>query len=338
MLVPEILSNGVSPLLATVAAPLVLVPLILQADSLHQQRNLHPLDATDTAGWNRSGEWLVGAPIEKIHRLPSSSSAAAIVADHSGGEWRTLRRHGSVQSVTLMQPEPYRDSLVPCHSSVGNEYLKVMASAYAALSCRDNDQSNSLHLGLGGGSLPMLLGEPCKAIELDGDAVDLAIEYCGLDPELVSMNIGDALHHKELAPGPHSCVFVDVFGGDNNVPLPFVQEDFVRGLWESLEEGGLVIANFHCNRGAKNAEDERLDRAKQTYANVFGSSKSDTLLQIPSRYQGNMILCARKGGRTQDGLLADDLDIEHARTIARQKGWRFDPGARLEYATPVSLP
>ena len=40
------------------------------------------------------------------------------------------------------------------------------------------------HLGLGGRSLPKLLGESCTVIEMDGDSVDLAEECCGLDPEL----------------------------------------------------------------------------------------------------------------------------------------------------------
>ena len=354
-MLPNFLANDASPLLAMVTAPLVLtagiVPLILQADTVREQQALHPLDATDPAGWNRSREWLLGAPIEKVYRLQSSPSSTAYVAEHSSGQWRTLRRHGSVQSVTLMQPlsEEDEDSLAPFHSSVGNEYLKVMASAYAALASPQQNKG-ILFLGLGGGSLPMLLGEPCAAIELDEDVVDLATEFCGLDPEMVTVvRGGDALHHQRLTPGPHSCIFVDVFGRDNNVPLPFVEEEFVQGLWDSLddENGGLVIANFHCNSGnARNEEDSRLQQATQIYSRVFNrndneseGSFSSSLIRIPSRYQGNMILCARKGRKngTLQHLRAEDVDLEAARHVANEKGWMFDPGARLEKAETVSF-
>jgi len=285
------------------------------------------------------------------------------VAEHASGRWRTLRRHGSVQSVTLMEPrcnfedaDDAEDSLVPFHASVGNEYLKVMASAYAALSHHDgsssgtNDDNNKiLHLGLGGGSLPMLIGEPCSAIELDQDAVDLAIAYCGLDPEMVSIvRGGDALHHRTLAPTHgstgYSCIFVDVFDYTNNVPRPFVEEDFVQGLWESLDDetGGLVIANFHCN-GPNKQEDLMLQKATQMYSRVFtnknvglnGSNEKDgsCVLRIPSRYQGNMIVCARKGGTLSP---PKELDMERARQVATTKGWMFDPGTRLQQAETIS--
>jgi len=331
----------------------------------------------------------VNAPIEKeycLKALPSTTSSdAASVAEHAAGRWRTLRRHGSVQSVTLMEPrcnfendaEDDEDILVPFHASVGNEYLKVMASAYAALSSLDgaiSSQSSShshsktntkiLHLGLGGGSLPMLIGEPCTAIELDKDAVDLAIAYCGLDPELVSIvRGGDALHHRTLVPTPHggdggstsgySCIFVDVFDHTNNVPTPFVEEEFIRGLYESLDEetGGLVIANFHCH-GPNKKEDVMLQQATRMYARVFNHNKNNhvgglnngsnnennnnelsCVLRIPSRYQGNMIVCARKGGTLSPPT---EVDRERARQVATTKGWMFDPGTRLHHAETIS--
>lgn len=384
MLIADLVVNDAPPLL-TMAAPLLLttgfVPLVLQADAIIEKMSLHPLDSIDPAGWSRSDEWLLDSTVQKEYALSSSSSSS--VAEHRSGRWRTLRRHGSVQSVTLMQPSSEEDycneSLVPFHSSVGNEYLKVMASAYAALTdCGSSDDdgindfkqkglqvtrihqpqetssddggdrsslssSSIMHLGLGGGSLPMLLGEPCTAIELDEETIDLAIKFCGLDPELVSIvRGGDALNHKRLVPGPHSCVFVDVFGSDNNVPPPFVEEEFVRGLWDSLEDGGLVIANFHCNSDvAKNEEDRRLDKAAEVYSRVFEDPRGgSSLVKIPSRYQGNMILCAKKGSGNgpSRGLSPEDFDIEKARQLADRKGWLFDPGARLKKAETVSLP
>merc|ERR1719491_793272 len=86
---------------------------------------------------------------------------------------------------------------------------------------------------------------------------------------------GDALQHRTLVPTTHdgsgySCIFVDVFDHTNNVPTPFVEEDFIRGLYESLDEetGGLVIANFHCH-GPNKQEDVMLQQATHMYARVF---------------------------------------------------------------------
>ena len=197
--------------------------------------------------------------------------------------------------------------------------MKVMASVYASLPAPTVGPASTLHLGLGGGTLPMLLGEPCVSIELDGDVVDMAIQHCGLDPELVNIIRGeDALRHDSLVPGPYSCVFVDVFGDDNNVPPAFVHDDFVSSIHDALTEGGLVISNFHRGSAQENL---RLADAKRVYANAFGS-----YIEIPSRFQGNTILCARKGG-LEDYV---SVDLDKASHFGKKKGWAFDPLSRLQ--------
>merc|ERR1712176_245945 len=202
------------------------------------------------------------------------------------------------------------------HTTAGNEYVKVMASAYAALMVECSNKPSILHLGLGSGSLPMLLGESCRAIELDTDVVDLAIEYCGVDTKIVNITSGvNALDHKQCFPIQHSCIFIDVFGNDNNVPQEFLEFSFVKGLLTSLEKDGIVIANFH--RGSQ-VENYKLNQAIRTYVKVFGAC-----VKIPSRYQGNVILCARKGNKKLE------FDLDSATRFGENKGWKFDPLSRL---------
>ena len=305
------------PLLAAVSAF-----LILKAD----QSKVSYLDAEDPAGWQRSQEWLIGAPIAK-ELSHAHCNNAVVVACHPysgdfGRSWRTLRRYDSVQSVTL-----YDDSMNKAiHSTAGNEYLKVMAAAYASLvpqkkeSRLDGEKKSILYLGLGGGTLPMLVNEPCDVIELDPDVVDMATKYCDVDCSFVNIHSGvDALNHSSVTPGPHSCVFVDVFGIDNNVPSGFVTQHFVQGIYDNLEENGVVLSNFHY--GGNDAEEKRLQEGKVAYSNVFGSC-----LAIPSRFQRNMILCAKKEKTKNES----SFDLELALMIAKQKGWLFDPTVRLQ--------
>ena len=165
----------------------------------------------------------------------------------------------------------------------------------------------------------MLVNEPCDVIELDTDVVEMAKKYCGVDSTMVNIHSGvDALHHSSVTPGPYSCIFVDVFGADNNVPSEFVTRTFVQGIYDSLEENGVVLANFHY--GGNNAEEKRLQEAKIVYGDVFSGC-----FAIPSRFQRNMILCAKK----ETTMNESSFDLELASTIAKQKGWLFDPTVRL---------
>jgi len=320
------------------------------------QPPLSSLDLRDTAPWQTAPEWLIGAPIEHeykpatngndVHNINNNSPVS--VATHSNGRWRTLQRYGTVQSVTRWDTK--RD--IPMHTAVGNEYLKVMASAYAALQSHypldttNSDPTTSitnhmagqndiahLHLGIGGGTLPMLLNNahgPTSAIDLDQDVISLATQHLGFNPTGdIDVIHTDALHHHEVVHRTHSAVFVDIAGADNNIPAAFVQRQFIDGVHQSLKEGGVVVTNFHRGNAAENA---RVEAGKQMYSEVFGSC-----VAIESRFQGNVIIAAVKYDSTVpvvvDESMGNDgcctLDVEKARRVAIQKGWKFDPESRL---------
>ena len=63
------------------------------------------------------------------------------------------------------------------------------------------------------------------------------------------------------------------------------------------------------------------------------------MLAYNYRYQGNMILFARKGKRDDFSakFSPEDLNVEKARRVAIAKCWRFDPGARLENTESFSF-
>lgn len=168
---------------------------------------------------------------------------------------------------------------------------------------------------------------PASAIDLDNDVISLATKHLGFNPNgHISVVTTDALRHRDVIPRTHSAIFVDIAGADNNIPSAFVRHSFVDGLYRSLEEGGVVVANFHRGNAAENA---RVDEGKRIYSEVFGSC-----FAITSRFQGNVIIAAVKdveghGGVNVHGVVDGVLDVEKARRVAVRKGWRFDPESRL---------
>ena len=408
MLSPPI--EFVAPLLLASAATIV----VLNSNSVLDESGwLSVKDQNDPAGWRYANEWLPGAvrgrrfyplPDETIDSSKTKAETTTtttkkkkrevcFVETSAAGKWRALKRHDSIQSVTLWDTK--LDMAI--HGTAGNEYLKTMASVYLATNGNDDVSGNLpsstrpsssllssstgsgppslLYLGLGAGTLPMMVGEPARAVELDPDVTALAKQFCGLDSELVRVVKGNALHfdsyrfddlgkvdsndngnkderidtesnkERPLEPHLYQAIFVDVFGADNNVPPSFCKTKFVQRLYDNLHEGGRVIANFH--RGTP-AEDERLEEATAVYRQVFsdtslGKDSSGCCCRVPVRYQGNTILCAvkRPQERPQEQHNREDkpqsiatllrtVDTEKLNTDADQRGWLFDPAARLQ--------
>merc|ERR1711957_181895 len=185
-----------------------------------------------------------------------------------------------------------------------------------------------LYLGIGGGTLPMLLDNAnglTSAIDIDQDVISLATQHLGFNSDgHIEVLKGDALRHEDVVNRAHSAIFVDIAGASNDIPSEFIQRDFVNSLYRSLNENGVVLANFHRGNASENA---MVDAAKQIYSEVFGSC-----FAIVSRFQGNVIIAAVKNDNKHDSNTRDDesiLDVEKARQVAMQKGWRFDPESRL---------
>jgi hypothetical protein len=325
-------------------------------NTLHFEPTLSLVDQEDPASWwETSAQWL-GRPEKEIALNPCLS--IGIHSGASGTSWRTLRRYGSVQSVTRWDPVLNQ----PIHKAVGNEYIKVMASAHAATLATTTSNNNNddhydkeshLYLGLGAGTLPMLMNSKRGiAIELDPNVAQAAVEYCGLQtgptPSSLQIIIGDALHHSKLVASGginrkntndgdnqqqepeqqkhyYSAIFVDIFDPNNNVPIAFCQHDFVNSLYDSLQQDGVLIANFHVGSAAEN---QRLKLGRQTYEQVFG--EQSRVLSITCRFQGNVILVAVKDNNKNRTRKPLQLDVGQAQRLGQQRQWPFDPASRLQ--------
>ena len=265
-------------------------------------------DSSDPGRWTRVyDEWALG-PATAL-----GADGATRVEARGGGAWRVLLRHDSVQSATAWDAA----AGAPRHGVVANEYVKVMASA--AVGALGRAPASALFLGLGAGTLPMLLREGadkprCVAVELDASAAALAEAHLGLNG--VDVVLGDAAAHRELAPGAYDLVALDVYDDDNRVPAAFATRAFAAGVSDALADGGAFVANFHVGAG----EDAILAEAAANFGAVFPD-----LARVDVRYQGNCVLLATRNADAPDAAAL----ASNAERVARAKGWPFDPRSRL---------
>lgn len=314
---------------------IAVVPMVLAtvAGILEPQHSSFKM--LDPASRATSAQWLSTATVEQEFRQGPTVS----VATHASGKWRTLRRHGSVQSVTCW--DPVNDQPQPLSNSIANEYIKVMASAYASLA--PDDGGSHLYLGLGGGgALAMLLEadrdrdlKGCTAswletgntarwqsptntvVESDPDVVALATQMLGVDTRVVSLIEDDPLNHEPVSQPSHAAIFIDLLGANDKDPHEFMKEAFVKRMHDDLLDGGVFLANF--KRGTRNG-DAQFKRGIRVYAEVFGSC-----VMITSPYENNVIIAAVKDERGT----VPTIDVEKAKRWGRRKNWLFNPESRL---------
>ena len=284
----------------------------------------------DPADWLASAaQWSTsGTP---IFAQPSSVDAATEVRvhEHRGG-WRTLRFCGadgrsSVQSVTQMVGAGTAEP-----RWVANEYVKSLASVGLASGAL-GAAPRVAFLGLGAGTLPLLLRRhvpdaTLEAVELDAAVVDAATSCLGLEKADVAVSVGDALAWAAAAPdAQYDAIFVDVFDGDNLTPSAFVAPPFVADVRRALAPGGVAVHNLHTGSPAL---DVRFAQAAAAYADAFGG---DACRAVPVEHQGNTLLAA---GAPLRGTGADALRAAAEReTDAR--GLLFDAGARVRRAEEI---
>jgi len=145
---------------------------------------------------------------------------------------------------------------------------------------------------------------PTSAIVLDQDAISLATQHLGFNPngDIYVIRTDDLRYH-EVVHRTHSDVFIDIAGADNNIPTAFVERQFIDVVV-------VVVANFHTKNAVENA---RVEAGNQMYSEVFGSC-----VAITSRFEGIVIIAAVAYASTvpedaEDvGNFGYTLDIEKA--------------------------
>lgn len=159
-----------------------------------------------------------------------------------------------------------------------SEYLRTMVSlaVSATMGREDNEHcpSRFLHFGLGAGSLLRLLAHVIPesqhvAIELDTTVITAANDLGLVQPPNQRLVAGNALTYCRLEDSeePFDCICIDVFDGNNLLPIDFYSVSFLERLRDTLlENNGNVIHNFHTGNAKLSRQ---LEDAVTAYRSVF---------------------------------------------------------------------
>ena len=220
----------------------------------------------DPADWLASAaQWSTsGTP---IFAQPSSVDAATEVRvhEHRGG-WRTLRFCGadgrsSVQSVTQMVGAGTAEP-----RWVANEYVKSLASVGLASGAL-GAAPRVAFLGLGAGTLPLLLRRhvpdaTLEAVELDAAVVDAATSCLGLEKADVAVSVGDALA-VAAADAQYDAIFVDARRRQPHA-VGVRRAAVCRRRAPRARAGGVAVHNLHTGSPALDAASRRRRRRAPT--------------------------------------------------------------------------
>jgi len=110
--------------------------------------------------------------------------------------------------------------------------------------------SNSLILGIGGGTLARLIvkyfpGAKITGVDIDPLMVELGEKYLGLETDNLQINIGDAydfLFKNNSKSVKYDFIAIDLYNGDS-YPEKFKTEKFISLVENSLTKGGVAIFN-----------------------------------------------------------------------------------------------
>lgn len=278
------------------------------------------------------------------------------VREHRDG-WHTLGFAAptgfGVQSVCKVV-----DGRADAHA-VASDYLHSMAAVALAATARATPPGGGaplrlLCLGMGGGTLPQLLGAACpdslesgriRAVELDGAVAEAAVEHLGLDRR-VRVETADArqwLRRHAASLGRPSyplvdpdaagaacdavdderlfdAILVDVFDGRNHAVDDFCSAGFLSDCRRSLSARGCVVHNLHSGGAALDA---RLAAAAAAYRDAFPAG---SCALVPARGPGNTLVAGGIAPRLFERAeeLREAADAERAR-----RGLRFDAAGRL---------
>jgi spermidine synthase len=233
-----------------------------------------------------------------------------IVVTEEGNGLRTLRfgKDGVPQSVVKLGNPDYLA-------------LPYVQGALVGLALSE-DPRRMLVVGLGGGTLPMLLRKyyPSAAIdvvEIDPEVVAVATRFFGFREDgLMNVHVGDGRQFIERSRQPYDMLFLDAFGGDS-IPAHLTTQEFLQAVRRAVTPGGVVVGNL-WGRSANPLYDSMV----RTYREVF-----DELLVLDVRDVANQILLAlpRRQPPSRDAM------VQLAGKVSAAKRFPFDLGDPVKY-------
>jgi spermidine synthase len=300
--------------------------------------------------------------MQVIYREESAYNGTVEVTAHEGTaihcserqvEWRVLRFNGVTrQSASRVVSSSQQDnSWVVDPACLAQEYLKSMASVYAALRPSSHQQQEGrrgsigerlLCLGVGGGSLPQFLAHhfpdsEVDAVEIDPVVIHAAHQAMGLGEDHSSgrlrFHVQDALQFAkgcaESGTPEYDAIFMDVFDGEDNTPRTLLEQEFASYLNDILHpRHGSLIMNVHGIPPSRPAE---VFRAAMMARDAATSTSMIFSVGCKKQRMNITLVCTRGHGLPADSKATPAALKSRAAHVASAAGFAFPAGTRACY-------
>jgi spermidine synthase len=248
-----------------------------------------------------------GAGKKILYKKQSAYAAITITEDARG-----LR--------TLWFEEETRQSVVklgdPDHVELA--YARVMPVGLALV----DHPRRVLVVGLGGGTIPMLLHKhypetTIDVVDIDPDVIDVAKRFFGFKADAtLRVYADDGRRFIEKCRDPYDIIFLDAFGSEN-IPYHLATREFLGAVGKAVTPQGAVVANI-WSRGSNPLHDSMVRTYHDAFEEFFvlnvQNAENEILVGLPRRRQVERDVLARR-----------------ARSVSSEHKLRFNLGKAVEY-------
>ncbi len=153
---------------------------------------------------------------------------------------------------------------------------RVMSNAFYRVKIGERGIANVLLLGVGCGSVPVLLFEEFKmdcnmtAVEIDEKVIDLAKKHFNIQRfDKLKLVCTDALEFVQQCDSKFDLVIVDLFI-DNKVPVQFESHEFLITLKKLMSDKSILLFNkiIEIENGMAS-----FNRLMKNFENIFGKAE-----------------------------------------------------------------
>ncbi len=193
------------------------------------------------------------------------------------------------------------------------EYLQAMPVALTMV----KEPKRVLIVGLGGGSLPMLLRKhypqmTIDVVDIDPDILTVAKTYFGFKEDAsMQVHIEDGRSFIEKCKQPYDIIFLDAYGPDD-IPYSLATKEFLQAVRRAVGPNGVVASNV-WSQDSNALHDDML----RTYQEVF-----DDTYVVETMTSANEIFL----GLPYKGAIERDDLAKRASALSKEQKFRFDVG------------
>ena len=243
-----------------------------------------------------------------LYEKPSLFGTIFVTEDDSGLRALRFSRYGPRQSVVKPGDPDYLE-------------LPYARTALVGLALTDEPR-RMLIIGLGGGTLPMILRKhfpeaAIDVVDIDPQVADAAQKFFGFrEDSSLRVHIADGRRFIEQARQPYDVIILDAYSSDS-VPLHLTTQEFLRAVRGAIKPGGVVISNIWAPQF-----NPLYDAMVRTYQETF-----DETYTLEALGSGNVIVLALPRRQL---LTAGELE-QRAHQVSTARAFRVDLGDPSTY-------